>query len=122
LRATSNRIVATVIVGMMSTYEHLLDHNIVSHTWMFFPPGLARDGDWTDLIAFRAPSPLLVQYDLDDDLFTVKGMRTAHEHIQTMYANTDIPENYRGEFYPGPHRFDVPMQQSAFQWLKRLLQ
>lgn len=121
LRATSEQIVATVIVGMMSTYEHLLDHSIVLHTWMFFPPGLAREGDWTDLVTSRAPSRLLVQYDLDDDLFTVDGMHAAHEHIQTRYANINAPENYLGEFYPGPHRFDVPMQESAFQWLKKHL-
>ncbi len=36
---------AAVIVGLMSTYEGLLDHNM-SHTWMLFPFGWARHGDW----------------------------------------------------------------------------
>jgi hypothetical protein len=31
------------------------------------------------------------------------------------------PQNYVGEFYPGPHKFDLAMQASAFAWLKRWL-
>ena len=70
LNATHDQIAATVIIGLMTTYEGLLDHNL-SHTWMLFPFGWARYGDWPDLAACRAPSPLLVQYDLEDELFTL---------------------------------------------------
>jgi dienelactone hydrolase len=121
LQATCDRMAATVVVGMMSTYEHLLDHNVASHTWMFFPTGWARYGDWPDLTACRAPSPLLVQYDLEDDLFTVEGMRAADQRLAAHYRSVGRPENYAGEFYPGPHKFDVPMQVSAFAWLKKHL-
>lgn len=121
LQATCDRISASVIAGMMSTYAPLLDHNVVSHTWMFFPAGWARYGDWPDLAACRAPSPLMVQYNLDDALFTNEGMRAAHERILSHYAGAGALENYTGEFYPGPHKFDLPMQASAFQWLKRYL-
>jgi hypothetical protein len=54
LIATSDRIKAAVIIGLMSTYADLLDHNVVSHTWMFFPSGWARYGDWPDIAASRA--------------------------------------------------------------------
>ncbi len=122
LQATSDHISAAVVAGMMSTYAHLLDHNVASHTWMFFPHGWARYGDWPDLAACRAPSPLLVQYDLDDELFTVEGMRAAHERIAAHYQSMGRPEQYTGEFYPGPHKFDLPMQAAAFAWLKHHLQ
>ena len=121
LQATSDHISATVIVGMMSTYAQLLDHNVASHTWLFFPPAWARHGDWPDLAACRAPSPLLVQYDLDDDLFTRGGMEAAHRRIAAHYAGTGHADRYRGEFYPGPHKFDVPMQTAAFAWLTHQL-
>jgi dienelactone hydrolase len=121
LQATCDRISAAVVVGMMSTYEHLLDHNVASHTWMFFPSGWSRWGDWTDLVACRAPSPLMVQYDLDDALFTVDGMRAAHDRIAAHYRSVGYPQNYVGEFYPGPHKFDVPMQTAAFAWLQKHL-
>ncbi len=121
LQATCDRIRSAVVVGMMSTFEHLLDHDVVTHTWMFLPWGWARYGDWPDLTACRAPSPLMVQYDLDDGLFTQEGMRSAHERLSAHYRRVGKPDNYVGEFYPGPHKFDLPMQASAFAWLKRQL-
>lgn len=118
LTATHNQIVATVIVGLMSTYEGLLDHNM-SHTWMLFPFGWARYGDWPDLAACRAPSPLLVQYNLEDELFTKPGMHDADARLKMHYASK--PEAYVGQFYPGPHKFDLEMQAAAFAWLKKTL-
>ena len=92
LLATHDRIHAAVIVGLMCTYPGLLDHNIMSHTWMLFPHGWARYGDWPDLAASRAPLPLLVQYDLEDDLFTVEGMRAADERLSLHYRNAGHEE------------------------------
>jgi dienelactone hydrolase len=121
LLATSPHITAAVIVGMMSTYPHLLDHNVASHTWMFFPAGWSRYGDWPDLAACRAPTPLLVQYDADDQLFTLEGMRAADERIAGHYRGIGYAERYQGQFYPGPHKFDLEMQVDAFAWLTRQL-
>ncbi len=121
LQATHNRIRAAGIVGLMSTYAGLLDHNVYSHTWMFFPTYLARGADWSDLAACRAPSPLLVQYDLDDELFTRQGMQAAHERLSHLYESVGQPEAYTGQFYPGPHKFDLVMQEAAFKWLKEQL-
>jgi dienelactone hydrolase len=119
LQATCDDIRAAVVVGMMTTYEGLLDHNVVSHTWMLFPsPEWSRHGDWTDLIGCRAPSPLMVQFDKEDTLFTMDGMRAAHRRIAALYRSAGKAKNYVGEFYDGPHKFDVPMQDSAFAWLK----
>jgi len=120
LNATHDRVAATVIIGLMTTYEGLLDHNL-SHTWMLFPFGWARYGDWPDLAACRAPSPLLVQYDLEDHLFTETGMRAADARLTEIYDGVGQPENYIGQFYPGPHKFDVEMQAAALAWLKQRL-
>ena len=121
LQATCDEVRAAVVVGMMTTHEHLLDHHVDQHTWMFFPPGLARLCDWPDLAASRAPSPLLVQYNRDDHLFTPEGMQEAHERIASHYRSTGHARAYSGEFYDGPHKFDVDMQESAFGWLEREL-
>jgi dienelactone hydrolase len=121
LQATCARIGAAVVVGMMSRYRQLLDRNVDSHTWMFFPHGLALFGDWPDLAACRAPSPLMVQYDLDDHLFTVAGMGAAHDRIASHYREAGNLDAYVGEFYEGPHKFDSGMQESAFAWLKAQL-
>ena len=118
LLATHNGVQAAVIIGLMTTYPGLLDHNM-SHTWMLFPFGWARHGDWPDIAACRAPLPLLVQYDLQDDLFTEEGMRDAHKSLQDHYTKAGQPDAYTGQFYPGPHKFDLEMQSAAFGWLKR---
>ncbi len=121
LLATHDGIAAATIVGLMSSYEGLLDHNVTSHTWMFFPNGWARCGDWPDIAASRAPMPLLVQYDNEDDLFTPAGMRAAHKRIAQHYASAGQAEAYTGQFYGGPHKFDLEMQTAAFAWLKARL-
>jgi dienelactone hydrolase len=117
LAATCDLISAAVICGMMSSYAGVLDRHVSPHTWMFFPAGWARHGDWPDLAACRAPLPLLVQYDLEDELFTLEGMRAAHARLQAHYAGAGSPDAYTGEFYPGMHKFDLEMQASAFAWL-----
>jgi dienelactone hydrolase len=121
LLATHEGIRAAVIVGLMSSYAGLLDHNVYNHTWMLFPHGWARYGDWPDIAACRAPMPLLVQYDLEDDLFTREGMQEAHERIAGHYQHAGQPAAYTGQFYPGPHKFDLEMQAAAFAWLKQAL-
>jgi dienelactone hydrolase len=121
LQATADFIAAAVIVGMMTAYRHLLDHHVEQHTWMFFPPGLSSFADWPDLAACRAPSPLLVQYDRDDQLFSLSGMEAADRQIHDHYSRAGYPEAYEGRFYPGPHKFDRAMQRDAFGCLKAKL-
>jgi dienelactone hydrolase len=120
LSATHDSIQATVIIGLMTTYPALLDHNM-SHTWMLFPFGWARHGDWPDVAACRAPMPLLVQYNLQDYLFTEAGMKDAHTRLQSHYASVEKPDAYTGQFYPGTHKFDLEMQSAAFDWLRQQL-
>jgi hypothetical protein len=121
LRATADHLTACVIAGMMTTYEGLLDHCVAPHTWMLFPANWSAHGDWPDLASSGAPSPLLVQYLLDDALFTIDGMRGADARIAAHYAKASAAEAYVGEFYSGPHRFDHLMQKSAFAWLQSKL-
>lgn len=117
LSATHDGLSASVILGMMTTYEGLLDAHVKAHTWMLYPPGWARHGDWPDVAAANAPRPLLVQYDREDPLFSLRGMEDADARLKEHYRLVGRPENYVGEFYPGPHKFDLEMQASAFGWI-----
>ena len=121
LLATHDAIQAAVIVGLMCTYPALLDHNVLNHTWMFFPSGWSRIGDWPDIAACRAPLPLLVQYDNEDNLFTLDGMQSADRRIAGHYAAANRPDAYTGQFFPGDHKFDLEMQTAAFSWLRAQL-
>ena len=62
-----------------------------------------------------------VKYDLDDGLFTEKGMRNADQRLRALYSEAGDVDAYCGEFYAGPHKFDLEMQASAFAWLKQTL-
>lgn len=121
LSATSDRIAATAIAGMMSTYAELLGTGLAAHTWLLYPNGWSQHGDWPDLVASAAPNPLLVQYSLADTLFSEKGMRAADARIKEHYVRAGANEAYRAEFDPGPHRFDEPMQRAASSWLQKQL-
>ncbi len=103
------------VMGMMTTHPALLDRPVDNHTWMFFAPGLASRGDWPDVAAARAPVPLLVQFNRDDQLFTPQGMSAAHNRLTTRYRQAGAPDAYVGEFYEGPHKFDIAMQQSVLR-------
>lgn len=118
LRATSAHLTAAVVVGMMSSYDALLDHSVIDHTWMLLPAGFAARADWPDLAACRAPAPLLVQYNRDDPLFPLHGAQAAHDRITSHYADADAATAYTGQFYDGVHKFDLDMQHEAFSWLR----
>ncbi|MFI5104901.1 MAG: hypothetical protein ACHP79_08265, partial [Terriglobales bacterium] len=99
----------------------LLDHSVAGHTWMFFPADWARHSDWPDLAGCRAPSPLMVQYNLADELFTTAGMQAAHERLKAIYQSSNGADAYAGRFHDGPHKFDREMQKEAFAWFDRWL-
>jgi dienelactone hydrolase len=118
LRATtSDELAAAAVVGMMGSYDSLLDHNVIDHTWMLLPAGLAARADWPDLAACQAPAALLVQYNRHDELFPLAGAQAAHDRITAHYADAGAPDAYTGWFYDGPHKFDQAMQRDAFAWL-----
>ena len=121
LAGLDNRIRCAVCVGFMSTFAELLRDCCRRHTWMLYVPHLPRYLDLPDLIALRAPLPLMVQYDEEDELYTPKGQRRAHDRIEAIYQKMGAADRYSGRFYPGPHKFDLDMQGDAFAWFERWL-
>ena len=115
------RIKAAVCVGFMCTLGGMLRNHIRGNSLIMYVPRLLRYLDLPDIIALRAPSPLFVQYDRDDGLFSLEGMMEADEKISKVYEKMNRPANYIGKFYPGKHKFDVEMQEDAFAWLKKVL-
>ncbi len=114
------RISCAFCVGFMSTIRSLLRNHIrcpPGHGLLMYVPSLFSYLDLPDIIALRAPSPLMVQYNHEDELFTPEGQADAHRKIAAIYSKLGSTENYVGKFYPGPHKFDVEMQEEAFQWL-----
>lgn len=119
--ATATSVDVVVIVGMMSTYRPMVDRHVATHTWLLFPPNLAPELDWPDVIASRAPAPLLVQYTLDDPLFPREGMLAAHKMLADRYRAAGRPDSYVSQFYGGGHRFDRVMQDAALEQIRYFL-
>ena len=115
------RIQCAVCVGFMTTWKDFLLYKSVNHTWMIYVPLLAPELDFPEILGMRAPLPTLVLNDLDDDLYTPAEMKSADRILAELYAKAGADDRYRCSFYPGPHKFDAPMQAEAFAWFDRWL-
>jgi dienelactone hydrolase len=120
LRGTNPELGAAVIVGLMTTYAGLLDRHVPLHTWLLFPPAFSRKHDWPDVVARHFEVPVLVQNNRDDALFSAEGMAAAHTRLEMDFAQAGCGANYLGQFYPGPHKFDLAMQEAAIDWLRQI--
>lgn len=121
LGGIDKRIRCACCVGMMSTWRDYLLNKCHTHTWMIYIPLLPRDLDYPEVLAMRAPLPTLVQNNEQDALFTLPEMQRADRMMNQVFQKAGAAERYRCTFYPGPHKFDVPMQTEAFEWFDRWL-
>jgi dienelactone hydrolase len=121
LGGLDERIRCACCVGMMTTWRDYLLHKCYTHTWMIYVPLLPRDLDYPEILALRVPAATLVQNDIDDQLFTMPEMERADRQMKAIFDKAGVSDRYRCTFYPGPHKFDVPMQEEAFDWFDRWL-
>lgn len=122
LAGLDTRIQFAFCVGFMSTLRELLRNHIKcppGHGLFMYVPHLSKFLDLPDVISLRAPTPLMVQYNEEDELFTPKGQHDSDTKISEIYSGMKSKGNYVGRFYPGVHKFDVTMQEEAFQWLRK---
>jgi hypothetical protein len=115
------RIKCSVTVGFMTTWKDFLLNKSFTHTWMTYVPLLPNELDFPEILGLRAPLPSLVQFDEDDPLYTMPEMKASDEILKKVYEKAGAGDRYRGSFYPGPHKFDVRMQQEAFEWFDKWL-
>jgi dienelactone hydrolase len=121
LAGLDDRIRCACCVGMMTTWRDYLLNKVFTHTWMVYIPGLPLDLDYPEVLGLRVPLPALVLNDNDDSLFTLAEMQRADAILGAVYRKAGVPDHYRASFYPGPHKFDRPMQEEAFAWFDRWL-
>jgi dienelactone hydrolase len=121
LAGMDDRISAACVVGFMSTVKSIVPRHIDTHSWVHFAPALHRYLDWPDIVAMRAPKPLLVVQCLQDGLFPLAGMRAAVDKIGGVYKKAGAADRFVSRYYDVPHQFNVQMQDEAFQWLDRQL-
>ncbi len=86
-----------------------------------YVPQLLSYLDLPDVISLLAPSPLMIQFNSEDELFSLEGQQDADRKIAQIYLKMGCSNNYVGKFYAGSHKFDVVMQKAAFEWLENWL-
>jgi len=124
LSGLDRRIKAAFCVGFMTTMRGILRNKIrcpPGHGLLMYVPHLYSYLDLPDLIGLHAPSPLMVQYNEEDELFTPEGQHEADHKITEIYRKSGEPDKYTGRFYAGAHKFDIPMQDDVFDWLENAL-
>ena len=121
LAGLDDRIRCACCVGMMTTWSDYLLHKCHTHTWMIYIPGLPAELDYPEIFGLRVPLPTMVLNNEEDDLFTLDEMRRADRILAEVFAKARASDRYKGSFYPGPHKFDRPMQAEAFAWFDRWL-
>jgi dienelactone hydrolase len=121
LAGTDDRIQAACAVGFMTTWQDFLHDRVFTHTWMLYVPHCARYLDFPDILSLHGPRPTMVLYDEDDPLYTLQGQRDADARLKQTFTRMGAEGKYAGRFYPGPHKFDRPMQRDAFAFFKNAL-
>jgi dienelactone hydrolase len=121
LSGLDDRIAAGCVVGFMSTAKPMMRKHMDTHSFVHFIPRLHDKLDLPDVVALRAPKPLLVQQCSRDGLFPLEGMRESVEKIAQIYAKTGSGSAFLGKFYDERHIFNVEMQNDAFAWFDKWL-
>lgn len=115
------RISCAVSVGFMTTWADFLLNKSHTHTWMTYIPLLPRELDFPEILALRAPKPTMVLNDIGDTLFTLEEMKNADGILSAIFEKAGASDRYKCSFHPGQHKFDLAMQQEAFEWFDRWL-
>jgi len=115
------RIAAGCVVGFMSTVRPMIRKHMDTHSFVHFVPALHRWLDLPDVVALRAPKPLLVLQCSRDGLFPLAGMKESVEKIAAIYRKAGAADAFSSRFYDQPHIFNIAMQEDAFDWLDKRL-
>jgi hypothetical protein len=75
--------------------------------------------DYPEILALRTPLPSLVLVTEKDPLYTLSEVQKACSLLEETYKKAGAEEQFRCAFYRGPHKFDLPMQDEAWEWLDR---
>jgi dienelactone hydrolase len=121
LSGMDDRIAAGCVVGFMSTVKPMMRRHMDTHSFVHFVPSLHKHLDLPDVVALRAPKPLLVQQCRKDALFPPAGMDEAVRKIAAIYEKAGARERFKSQFYDVPHIFNVQMQEDAFAWMDGVL-
>ncbi|MEP7257590.1 MAG: hypothetical protein ABI687_04365 [Flavitalea sp.] len=115
------RIKCAVCVGFMTTWDDFILNRSFTHTWMVYVPISPNELEFPEILGLRAPLPTLVLNNNEDQLYTLPEMKKADNILKEVYSKAGAAANYKASYYSGEHKFDVPMQEEAFDWFDKWL-
>ena len=121
LGGLDGRIKCAAAAGFLTTWQDFRMNKAYTHTWMTYTPLLPNYLDFPEILGLRVPLPTMTLNNNQDRLFTLSEMKRADGILKEVFAKADAPENYKGSFYEGDHKFDVQMQNDAFNWFDQWL-
>lgn len=117
LAGLDDRIRAGCVVGFMSTVRPMIRKHVDTHSFVHFIPAVHTKLDFPDVVALRAPKPLMVLQCRRDGLFPLAGMEESLRKLEAIYTKAGAAKAFTGKFYDVPHIFNVAMQEDAFAWM-----
>jgi hypothetical protein len=99
----------------------MIQRHIDTHSFVHFIPEVHGRLDLPDIVALRAPKPLMVLQCKRDALYPLAGMEESVKKIAAIYAKAGAADAFTARFYDLPHTFNVEMQEDAFAWFDRRL-
>lgn len=116
LAGMDNRIRCLVTAGFMTTWRDFALSVGYAHTWMVYIPLLPKYMDFPEILGLRVPLPSLVISSKGDPLFSGSEVIRAGNLLERIYAKVGVAGAFRISYYEGAHRFDLSMQEEAFDW------
>jgi acetyl esterase/lipase len=77
--------------------------------------------DFHEVIAAIAPRPVFINAPLEDDNFSVAGVRTTVQRVRPVYDLFAVPDRLRVQYPQGGHDFPSDVRNQVYQWLKEVL-
>ena len=121
LGGLDHRVKCAVSVGFMSTWSDFLLNKSYTHTWMTYAPLMPKYLDFPEVLGLRVPLPTMTLNNNQDGLFTLPEMKKADSILQEIFDKAGASDKYKGGFYEGDHKFDIQMQNDAFNWFDKWL-
>jgi dienelactone hydrolase len=102
-------------------YASSLEINPVNGCLCNHVPGSAQIGDRADVLAVRAPAPVLIIGAEEDEEFPAKGMRLTAEKLSGLWGLYGRSNDAWLRMFPGGHDYSRPMRETALGFFDKYL-
>lgn len=114
--ALDERIKAAVVSGYLCTFKDSIMS--IYHCECNYVPGILKYAEMYDIACMIAPRSLLIESGTKDDIFPIKAVDIAYEHVRKAYKLLKAEDRLDRDVFEGRHQISG---RKAYNWLKRWL-